>query len=221
MSAMKPVWIAQIVFIITASVFVFSFVSAAQRDLKLSSCTALCHLSPTYAGLNRKAPDFELPDMSGKPVRFSSFLGKKPVVLNFWTKTCQPCLEEMPMLAQFAQIVAKDGVRVVTVCTDDGPDDVRDTLQVVLQGREPNFVILFDPDTKVVKDEFGTTLYPETWLIDKRGIIRARVDGPRDWTNAMSLEVVEMLGRPGGCPVSFARGKPVGPNAKLCGDDQL
>jgi len=218
---MKPVLIAQILFIVAASVFVFSFVSAAQRDQRLSSCSALCHLSPTYAGMNRKVPDFELPDYHGNPVRFSSFLGKKPVLLNFWTKTCQPCLEEMPMLAQFSQILAKQGVKVVTVCTDDGPDDVRDTLQVVLQGHEPTFTILFDPDTKVVKDKFGTTLYPETWLIDKHGVIRARIDGPRDWTNPMALEVVEMIGRPGGCPVSFVRGRPSGPDAKLCGDELL
>jgi thiol-disulfide isomerase/thioredoxin len=218
---MKPVLIAQILFILAASVFVFSFVSAAQRDARLSSCTAVCHLQPTYAGMDRKVPDFELPDMQGKPVRFSTLLGKKPVVLNFWTKTCPPCLEEMPMLAQFAQIVAKDGVKVVTICTDDGPDDVKDTLQVVLQGREPPFMILFDPESSVVKDKFGTTLYPETWFIDKKGVIRVRVDGPRDWTSPLALEVLEMIGRPNGCPVSFARGRPVGPHAKLCGDELL
>ena len=86
---------------------------------------------------------------------------------------------------------------------------------------EPPFTILFDPDTEVVKDMFGTTLYPETWLIDGNGVIRARIDGPRDWSNPMALEVVEMIGRPAGCPVSFVRGKPAGPDAKLCGDELL
>jgi peroxiredoxin len=215
---MKPAQIAQLLFIVAASVFVFSFVSAAQRDQRLSSCSALCQLRPAYAAANRTVPDFELPDMEGKPVRLSSFLGK-PLVLNFWTKTCQPCLEEMPMLAQFTQLVKKDGVQVVTICTDDGPDDVRDTLQVVLGGNEPPFVILFDPDTTVVKDMFGTTLYPETWLVDADGVIRLRVDGPRDWSSAVALEVVEMVRRPGGCPVEFARGRAVGNFARLCGED--
>ena len=99
---MKPAQIAQIGFILVASIFVYSFVRAAQIDHRLTSCQALCHLRPTYAGMDRKVPDFELPDMDGKMVRFSSFLGKKPVLLNFWTKTCKPCLEEMPALAEFA-----------------------------------------------------------------------------------------------------------------------
>lgn len=215
----KPARALQIAFIVVACIGVYSFVRAAQSDHRLSSCQALCHLQPTYANLNRTVPDFELPDMEGKPVRFSSLLGKHPVVLNFWTKTCKPCLEEMPMLAELAQIVKKRGVHVVTVCTDDGPDDVKDTLSVVLQGQPPPFTILFDPDTKVVKDVFGTTLYPETWLIDKGGVIRARVDGPRDWTSPLALDVLEMIGRPGGCPVEFARGKAVGPHASLCGED--
>jgi thiol-disulfide isomerase/thioredoxin len=218
---MKNSQIAQAAFILIASVFVYSFVRAAQTDHRLSSCQALCHMRPQYAGQNRRVPDFELPDINGESVHFSSFLGKKPVLLNFWTKTCKPCLEEMPSLAQFAQIMGKEGVQVVTICTDDGPEDVADTLAVVLQGASPPFTILFDPDTKVVADMFGTSLYPETWLIDKDGIIRARVDGARDWTSPMSLEVVEMISRPSSCPVQFLAGKPSGAYASLCGDDDL
>ena len=218
---MKNSQLAQGAFILIASVFVYSFVRAAQTDHRLSGCQALCHMRPQYAGQNRRVPDFELPDINGELVRFNSFLGKKPVLLNFWTKTCKPCLEEMPSLAQFAQIMRKDGIQVVTICTDDGPEDVADTLAVVLQGASPPFTILFDPDTEVVADMFGTTLYPETWLIDKDGIIRARVDGARDWTSPMSLEVVEMISRPSSCPVQFLGGKPSGPYASLCGEDEL
>jgi thiol-disulfide isomerase/thioredoxin len=210
--------LAQVAFILVASLGVYSFVRAAQQDHRRSSCQALCHLRPTYANQNRRVPDFELPNMTGDKVKFSSFLGGKPVVLNFWTKTCEPCLEEMPMLADMAKIVAPQGVRVVTVCTDEGPDAVRDTLQVVLQGREPPFEILFDPESEIVHDRFGTTLFPETWLIDGEGIIRARVDGPRDWTGPFALEVVEMLSRPAACQVEFMRGKPSGPHAALCND---
>jgi peroxiredoxin len=215
---MKRAQIAQAVFIVIASIGVYSFVRAAQGDQQLNSCQALCQLAPTYAGRDRKVPDFTLPNMAGTPVTFSSFLGKGPVVMNFWTKTCQPCLEEMPALAQMASIVAKQGVKVVTVCTDEGPDAVRDTLAVVLQGNAPPFEILFDPDMAVVADKFGTSLFPETWLIDKHGIIRARVDGPKQWSAAIPLEFLEMIARPGGCPVEFLKGKPAGPRATLCGD---
>jgi thiol-disulfide isomerase/thioredoxin len=210
--------IAQIAFIAIASLGVYSFVRAAHSDHQLNSCTALCLLKPTYADNNRSAPTFELPNLEGKKINLASYLGKGPVVLNFWTKTCKPCLEEMPALGELAQLLKPRGVPVITICTDDGPDDVRDTLAVLFAGKPPPFEVVFDPDTTIVEDKFGTTLYPETWILDKHGIIRARFDGPRRWGGAVALEVIEMLGRRNGCIVPFSKGKPQGPYAQLCGD---
>ena len=210
--------LAQLAFIGIACVSVYSFVSAAQSDQTLTSCSAICQLKPTYANNNRTVPRFELPNMDGKMVSLDSYLGKGPVVLNFWTKTCKPCLEEMPALAEYAQLLADQGVPMVTICTDEGPDDIKDTLSVLFGDKRPPFEILFDPDTKIVEDKFGTTLYPETWFIDSRGTIRARFDGPRKWNSAVALEVIEVLDRPIGCPVAFNRGKPTGPYASLCGE---
>ncbi len=147
--------LAQIAFIVLASIGVFSFVRAARNDQRITSCSAMCVFQPTYAGRNRTVPDFELADLSGKKVRFSSFLKRgKPVVLNFWTKTCKPCLEEMPSLAELAQIVQKDGIQVVTVSTDEGPEAVKDHLQVILDGKPPPFAVLFDPESE---NDWNTT----------------------------------------------------------------
>src|SRR5689334_19787267 len=176
---MKPSTIAQLAFIVFAAVTVFCFIRAARNDQRQTSCSALCALGPVYAGRNRTAPDFELPDMNGKPVRLSSFRGKT-VFLNFWTKTCAPCLQEMPALAELGRIAqSRKDIVVLTVSTDEGPDDVRDALKVALNG-DPPFPVLFDPESKVVMDQYGTQLYPETWIIDPNGIIRARFDGARD-----------------------------------------
>ncbi len=215
---MKPAKIAQLLFILAAALAVYGFVVAARNDQQRSSCTALCALRPAYAGRNRKAPDFELPDMNGRPVRLSSLRGKT-VFLNFWTKTCKPCLEEMPALAELARVARghKDLV-VLTVSTDEGPDAVRDTLQVALGG-DPPFPVLFDPESSVVLDRYGTRLFPETWIIDPDGIIRARFDGARDWSDALAVDIGEMVSRPGGCPVEFLKGAPRGNFAAICGDD--
>jgi peroxiredoxin len=216
---LKPKSLVQLGFIALAAVSVFGFVRAAQNDQRRNTCSALCALSPAYAGKNRIAPDFELRDMDGKPVKLSSYRGKT-VILNFWTKTCKPCLEEMPALAELAKVARsrKDFV-VLTVSTDPGPDDVRDTLKVVLQGADPPFTVLFDPESDVVGGKYGTKLFPETWIIDPEGIIRARFDGARDWTDALALEIAEMVSRPLGCPVEFARGTPKGKFASVCSDD--
>jgi peroxiredoxin len=209
---------AQIGFIGVAALGVYAFVGAAQRDMKRASCSALCKLQPAYAGSDRRAPDFELPDMNGQPVRLSSYRGKT-VVLNFWTKTCGPCLEEMPSVAELARIAQGRGDFVVlTVSTDEGPEAVKDTLRVTLNG-EPPFPVLFDPEMNVVNGRFGTRLFPETWIIDKDGTIRARVDGGKDWSTPLAIEVINKLGAAGSCPVEFLKGAPRGAYAGLCEDD--
>ena len=180
--------------------------------------TSLCAMSPAYAGRDRFAPDFELPDMQGRLVRLSSFRGKT-VFLNFWTKTCAPCLEEMPALSELAQVArSRRDFVVITVSTDEGQDSVRDTLTVALGG-DPPFPVLFDPESTIVRDRYGTKLFPETWIIDPNGIIRARFDGARDWTDSLAVDIAEMVRRPGGCPVEFFKGQPKGPFAPLCADD--
>ncbi len=213
-----PPVIAQVGFIAVAALGVYAFVGAAQRDTRRAGCSALCRLGPAYAGGNRRAPDFELPDMNGQRVRLSSFRGKV-VVLNFWTKTCGPCLEEMPSVAELATVALnRSDFVVLTVTTDDGPDAVRDTLKVALKS-DPPFPVLFDPELTVVGNRYGTHLFPETWIIDPDGVIRARFDGAKDWSTSLAMELIEKVGRPGACPVEFFKGKPRGDLAGLCEDD--
>jgi peroxiredoxin len=213
-----PAVLAQVGFIAVAAVGVYAFVGAAQRDMRRSNCTALCKLRPAYAGTDRRAPDFELPALTGGNVKLSSFRGQK-VVLNFWTKTCKPCLEEMPSIAELARLGhARRDFVVVTVSTDEGPEAVRDTLQVALNG-EPPFPVLFDPELSVVNGLYGTRQFPETWIIDDGGVIRARFDGGRDWASPLAQEAVDKAGRPGSCPMEFFDSAPRGAFAGLCDDD--
>jgi hypothetical protein len=125
----------------------------------------------------------------------------------------------MPSLAELGKILQKrSDIVLVAISTDEGADDVRDTLKVVLNGETP-FTVLFDPESKVVHDKYGTRLFPETWIIDPQGVIRARFDGARDWSDAAVINIAEMVSRPSGCPVEFSRGAPHGNFAALCGDD--
>jgi peroxiredoxin len=207
---------AQLAFIALSAFVVYAFVSTAQDGEARAACTPLCALRPAYAGNNRAVPEFELPDLNGNRVKMSSLRGK-PVVINFWTKTCKPCLEEMPSLVDLHTLLAAEGATLITISTDESADDARATLQATL-GREPPFPVLIDPEGAVVSGKFGTRLYPETWIIDPDGVIRARVDGARDWTSPMVLDVVRMVRRPVGCGISFDRGKPRGDRRSICAD---
>lgn len=139
-----------------------------------------------YMGNDRLAPDFTLQDRDGHPWRLSEHRGRV-VVMNFWTITCQPCVEEMPALEELARIIeGRDDVELVTISTDHSWDEVA----TVVRPGSPLRVLL-DSDKAVVRDRFGTRLYPETWIIDPDGVIRLRIDGARDWSSAVALDLFE------------------------------
>lgn len=207
--------VAHLAFVLAAAVGVYAFVSVAKEGEGRRRCSATCLLRPNYAGFERKAPDFKLKDLKGHDVSFASYRGKV-VVLNFWTKTCRPCMEEMPEIADLARILkSKDDVAVVTISTDDTAEDARSTLKAVLKD-EPPFAVLIDPDATNVTGKFGTTLYPETWIIDKEGVIRARFDGAREWSNATVVQLVDQIRSGGYCEVQARDGKFVGKEAQVC-----
>src|SRR4029078_12110540 len=110
------------------------------------------------------------------------------VVLNFWTITCGPCVEELPALDALAELAGRTrpDVDVVLVSTDH---DFATVVPVVPSGF--HFTLLFDPDRHVVRGKFGTRLSPETWILDKEGIIRVRVDSAKDWTSPTVLELLD------------------------------
>ena len=203
-----PVWalIVQIAFVLVAAGAVYTFVSTGRDGEARRRCSATCIMKPDYAGFERRAPDFSLTDMKGNAVRLSDYRGKV-VVLNFWTKTCGPCMEEMPDIAELAKIVKPySDVTVLTVSVDDGPADVKDALHAVLR-EDPPFTVLFDSDSKIVKDTYGTRLFPETWIVDKKGVIRARFDGAREWNSGVALEMIEQIRSGGFCPLEMKQGK--------------
>ena len=207
--------LAQVGFVVLAALFVYGFVAVSKEGETRRVCSAPCLLHPSYMGADRRAPGFTLQDLAGKTVTLESLRGKV-VVLNFWSKTCGPCLEEMPDLAELTKLVRnRPDVAVVAVSVDDGPDDVRPTLQTVLH-EEPPFTVLFDPDSKIVGARYGTRLFPETWFIDKNGIIRARFDGAKAWNDAMVVEYIDTLRRGEWCNVKIDGDQLGGRAGKIC-----
>jgi peroxiredoxin len=202
--------IAQGIVILLSAAGVWGFVMTARDGETRRSCTALCGLKPDYAAQNRTAPDFELKGLDGKKVRLSSYRGKT-VILHFWTKTCKPCLEELPEIASLAK-----AVQLLTITTDETAEDAKATLESII-GASNGFVTLVDPGGDgVVVGKYGTKLFPETWFIDPEGVIRARFDGPRDWSGALTLDLAQGLTSPIPCQVTYSAGRATGPFAELC-----
>jgi len=205
-------------FVLLAAVLVYSFVTVAREGESRRECSALCLLHPNYAGATRTAPDFRLKDMNGHEVALSSFRDKV-IVLNFWASWCAPCKEELPDLGELAKILKpQKDVALVTVSVDSGPEEVRDLLKTLLH-EEPPFPVLFDPNgDAVVGAKYGTHQFPETWLIDKTGVIRARFDGKRPWESAVVVELIDELRGRDYCPVEVKEGATTGKAAHFCED---
>lgn len=224
--------IIQFGFIGLAAFAVYGFVQAAKNDQMRAICSATCAMTPSYAGRDRLAPDFQLVNTDGKVVKLSDFKGKT-VVMNIWSYTCKPCMHEMPSLARLA--VALEGrkdIVFLTVNIDDTDDEqvLRDELittlstdpnldtkvkKVLGEGRFP-FPILRDPTTAVTKGLFGTVLVPETWIIGPDGYVRARYDGTREWDSGSARKAIEAVSQGPGCLADFRQSKATGPYARLC-----
>jgi peroxiredoxin len=139
-----------------------------------------------YLGDGLLAPDFTLQDQDGKPWRLRDHRGKL-IVMNFWTVTCQPCVQEMPSLITLSQIAkGRADIEVVTVSTDHDWNAV-----AAIFPPNSRIKVLFDPERKVVRDKYGTRLFPETWIIDAGGVIRMRIDSPREWSAALTINALE------------------------------
>ncbi len=140
---------------------------------------------PHYLGASLRAPDFTLPMQGGGEWKLSDHRGKV-IVLNFWTVTCRPCIQEMPTIELLAEIVEPWGdVEVVAVSTDRNWDEVETII-----ARNTRITSLLDADREVVNGRFGTRLFPETWIIDADGVIRFRYDGALDWSDPVALDLI-------------------------------
>ena len=131
------------------------------------------------------APDFTVRD-SERTVTLSQFKGQV-VVLNFWATWCPPCIEEMPSLVQMQERMKSKGVTVLAVSVDVDESNYRR----FLRDHNVNLLTVRDADQKN-NELYGTFKFPETYVIDRKGIVRRKFIGAVDWTDP---EVIDFLGK--------------------------
>ena len=130
---------------------------------------------PTLIG--SPAPDFTVQDADRK-VELRDLRGKI-VVLNFWATWCPPCVEEMPSLVKMQEEMKSRGVVVLAVSVDD---DER-SYHTFLKKNNVDLLTVRDPQQKS-NELYGTFKFPETYIIDRNGVVQRKFIGPVDWTSA-------------------------------------
>ena len=133
--------------------------------------TSACNTGSAPTGLlGKPAPALGL---AGDPL---AALRGRVVVLNFWASWCAPCLAEFPSLTLLQRQLP--AVAVYAVSFDRDPAAYARFLRV------HHITLRTALDTSGRSNEaFGTTRPPETYIIDRTGIVRRRFIGAQDWTS--------------------------------------
>ncbi|MBL8611869.1 MAG: TlpA family protein disulfide reductase [Myxococcales bacterium] len=153
---------------------------ALASTLALSSLgLAGCEGSSSAAGGGAKSPetgsaqDFTTRDVDGNTVRLSDHIGKRVVLIDFWSTYCQPCLAQFPHLNRI-YAANKDKGFVVLAVSMDGPETIANVPAYAKRNSIP-FPVLLDEDSRIASVYNPKKSEPLTILIDRSGkIVRTR-----------------------------------------------
>ncbi len=140
---------------------------------------------PERTQVGSAAPTFSVAGRSSE-IKLEDFRGKV-VLLNFWATWCPPCVHEMPSLENLHQRLRDKDFKILAVSVDEGGWNAIDrflkqlpvTLDILLDARGD------------VSSLYGTYQLPESYLIDKKGVIVRKYVGPRDWTDPSIVSEIE------------------------------
>jgi len=152
--------------------------SLSRRDMKEETA---------FEGLY--APEFELEYAASGKRMLSSELKGKVLFINFWASWCSPCLEELPSIDKLSKHFStnQDFFLLPVLYRDSLQDAVN-----YLKESGFNLPILIDKDGKAARS-YGLRGVPETYIIDKKGIIRKKVIGPYEWDSPDVLAFIAGL----------------------------
>ena len=151
---------------------------------------ALTWVAPdTGVEINRPAPNFQAIDLATRDsVSLEDYRGSVTLV-NIWATWCVPCREEMPSMQRLYDSVGTRGFRIAAISIDEGsPEDVT----AFARELDLSFDILHDR-SGTVERLYQTTGVPESFLLDRRGVLVKRVIGAHDWSSPANIAAVERL----------------------------
>lgn len=135
------------------------------------------------------APVFTALDVrTGEPRDLNSYDGQV-LLINVWATWCEPCRVEMPSMERAYQALADRGFHIAAVSIDAGKPDA---VLAFANELELSFDVLHDPDGTIQRT-YQTTGVPESWVVDRHGIIVKKVIGAHEWDTPANLALITRL----------------------------
>lgn len=143
-----------------------------------------CKKVPIALPIGSPAPDFALIDREGKTWTLSELKGQV-VFINFWATWCPPCREEMPSMQRLYTRLPKDKFKMLAILNIDDPK----LADIFAKKVGMTMPILNDQDNKV-GFKYGITGLPETFIVDKQGVLREKYIGPAEWDEPRYMQML-------------------------------
>jgi cytochrome c biogenesis protein CcmG, thiol:disulfide interchange protein DsbE len=161
----------------------------------LAAAILLLFALPSYrqgeASIAGNSADNFSAEIAGKTEQLSDFKGKV-VVLNFWASWCPPCVNETPSIIHLQQYIASRNGVVLGASIDEDSE----AYSRFLKDYGINFPTFRDP-TKKISLHYGTSIIPETYIIDRHGKIARKIIGEQQWDSPEMLAYFDvLLGQP-------------------------
>jgi thiol-disulfide isomerase/thioredoxin len=138
--------------------------------------------------IGQAAPELELKDVSGQTQLLSQYRGQV-VILNFWATWCPPCREEMPSMDALQRKFGEQGLVVLAVNVEENEAAA---VSAFLENNAYSFPILLDPEA-VAQNAYGVYRFPESFILDRNGVIVDKVIGSRDWMSGSIYKQIDFL----------------------------
>jgi peroxiredoxin len=135
-----------------------------------------------------RAPEFRLASLEGKAVDLSSYRGRV-VMVHFWATWCPPCVEELPTLERLYRAYFGKDLEILAVSVDEGGAGA---VVQFMQKNRFSLPVLLNPDQSVSR-AYGTFKFPETYLVDREGVVRKKVIGAVDWMSPTAQQVIQAM----------------------------
>ena len=141
----------------------------------LLAALAGCNRGDHPGQIAQTAPDFTVHNGS-QTVRLSQFRGKL-VLLNFWATWCAPCIDELPSLQELQK--QRPDIQVLAISIDDDPA----AYTAFLKQYDINLLAVRD-GSQGANLKFGSVRVPETFVLDRSGVVRRKFIGAQQWTDS-------------------------------------